>query len=175
MYIIETDRLGLRHWKESDVPIFVDMNKDPRVMEFFPKLLSEEETLTMVNRIRCSFAENGFGLWAVEVKDSKQFIGFLGLSIPGFEASFTPCVEIGWRFAHRYWGKGYAQEAGRACLGYGFSVLGLGRIVSFTSAINKRSINVMEKIGMKYVMNFNHPKLESGSSLQKHVLYAKGS
>lgn len=141
-------------------------------MEYFPKLLSEEETLRMVDKINRSLRENSFGLWAVEVKDSNEFIGFLGLSIPGFEAEFTPCVEIGWRFAHAYWGKGYAQEAGKACLDYGFNVLGLPRIVSFTAAINKRSINVMEKIGMEYVKSFNHPRIESGNRLQEHVLYA---
>jgi len=173
LYIIETDRLGLRHWISSDIPKFIKMNKDPRVMEYFPKLLSAEETLNMVNKISRSFQENGFGLWAVEVKDSKEFIGFLGLSIPKFEADFTPCVEIGWRFAHAYWGRGYAQEAGKACLDYGFTVLGLREIVSFTSAINKRSINVMEKIGMEYVRSFNHPRIESGNKLQEHVLYSK--
>jgi len=99
MYIIETDRLGLRHWQDSDIPRFIEMNKDPRVMEYFPKLLSDEETLNMVTKINRTLQENDFGLWAVEVEDSKEFIGFLGLSIPSFEADFTPCVEIGWRFA----------------------------------------------------------------------------
>jgi len=172
MYIIETDRLGLRHWQDSDIPRFIEMNKDPRVMEYFPKLLSDEETLNMVTKINRTLQENDFGLWAVEVEDSKEFIGFLGLSIPSFEADFTPCVEIGWRFAHAYWGKGYAQEAGKACLDYGFNVLELQEIVSFTAAINKRSINVMEKIGLEYVKSFNHPRIENGNSLQEHVLYS---
>lgn len=172
MYIIETDRLGLRRWQDRDVPQFAAMNQDPRVMEYFPGLLTQEESAGMVQRIECSFEQNGFGLWAVEVKGSQEFIGFLGLSMPNFQADFTPCVEIGWRFACPYWGRGYAQEAGRACLDYGFRHLGLEKIVSFTSVLNKRSINVMEKIGLKYVKNFHHPKIESGRRLREHVLYA---
>jgi RimJ/RimL family protein N-acetyltransferase len=173
MYFIETNRLGLRNWKDEDIPKFVEMNRDARVMEYFPKLLTEEETIGMVNRIKMHIQENGFGLWAVELIQTGEFIGYVGLSIPRFQADFTPCVEIGWRLAYPYWGKGYAQEAARACLDYGFNHLGLKEIVSFTSVLNTRSINVMKKIGMTFVKEFEHPNIEPGSRLRKHVLYVK--
>ena len=173
MYIIETNRLGLRNWMDTDIPVFVEMNKDPKVMEYFPKVLSEEETMAMIDRVKQHFIDNGFGLFAVELKETNGFIGFVGLSIPNFEADFTPCVEIGWRLAHKHWGKGYAPEAAEACLNYGFDNLGLKEIVSFTSVLNKSSMRVMEKIGMKYVKEFDHPNVEPNSRLRKHVLYVK--
>src|ERR1700742_4746969 len=120
MYIIETARLGIRNWREEDVPLFARMNADPRVMEFFPSLLSSDETAAMVVRIQTLIESRGFGFWAVELKKSGNFIGFTGLSVPRFEAAFTPCVEIGWRLAFEYWYHGYAQEAANACLRFGF-------------------------------------------------------
>ena len=173
MYIIETTRLGLRNWMDSDIPKFVEMNRDPKVMEFFPKVLSEEETKELVQRIRVHINEKGFGPWAAEIKETRGFIGFVGLSIPRFQTNFTPCVEVGWRLAFNYWEKGYAQEAARECLNYGFRSLGLKRIVSFTSVLNDRSMNVMRKIGMDYVMDFEHPNIDPGHKLRRHVLYAK--
>jgi RimJ/RimL family protein N-acetyltransferase len=158
---------------DTDIPVFVEMNKDPKVMEYFPKVLSEEETMAMIDRVKQHFIDNGFGLFAVELKETNGFIGFVGLSIPNFEADFTPCVEIGWRLAHKHWGKGYAPEAAEACLNYGFDNLGLKEIVSFTSVLNKSSMRVMEKIGMKYVKEFDHPNVEPNSRLRKHVLYVK--
>ncbi|MDQ7092637.1 GNAT family N-acetyltransferase [Desulfosporosinus sp. PR] len=173
MYIIETTRLGLRNWTDSDTAKFAEMNRDPKVMEFFPKLLSEEETLEMVQKINTHIVDNGFGLWATEIKATKEFIGFVGLSIPRFQTDFTPCVEVGWRLAYNYWGKGYAQEAARECLNYGFKRLGLKRIVSFTSIFNERSMNVMKRIGMSYVKEFENPNVELGHKLRRHVLYVK--
>ena len=173
MYIIETPRLGLRDWKDKDTPLFAEMNMDKNVMGFFPSTLSNDETITMVERIKKFLSENNFGLWATEIKQTKEFIGFVGLSIPRSQSDFTPCVEIGWRLAHKYWGYGYATEAGAACLEYGLNELRLNEIVSFTSVQNLRSINVMEKIGMEYVKNFEHPLIEDGHRLKKHVLYLK--
>lgn len=173
MYIIETPRLGLRDWKDNDTPLFVEMNMDKHVMEFFPSLLSEEDTLVMIKRIKKFIAKNNFGLWAAEIKQTKECIGFVGLSIPRFQTDFTPCIEIGWRLAHNYWGYGYATEAAVACLDYGLNNLKLDEIVSFTSILNTRSINVMKKIGMEYLKNFEHPLIEDGHRLKKHVLYVK--
>ncbi len=175
MYIIETSRLGLRNWLDTDIPKFAEMNKDPRVMEYFPKVLTEIETKQMVDKIKMHILNNGFGLWAVEIKQTNEFIGFVGLSIPQFKSNFTPCVEIGWRLAYEYWGKGYAQEAASKCLDYGFINLGFKEIVSFTSVLNVRSMNVMKKIGMKYVQEFEHPNVAQGNKLRKHVLYKKVS
>lgn len=173
MYLIETPRLGLRNWVDADIPAFVEMNQDIKVMEHFTRTLTAEETKEWVQRIKKQITDQGFGLWAVEIKETNAFIGFVGLSIPQFQTDFTPCVEIGWRLASEYWGKGYAQEAARACLHYGFNHLDLKEIVSFTSLFNTRSMNVMKKIGMEYIKEFEHPNVEPGHRLRKHVLYVK--
>ncbi len=149
------------------------MNADPQVMEFFPRPLESAESDAAVGRIRDHFARHGFGLWAVEVPGVADFIGFVGLAIPRFEAHFTPCVEIGWRLAREHWGRGYATEAARAVLEFGFRDLDLDEIVSFTTAANVRSRAVMERIGMTRSPedDFEHPALAEGHPLRRHVLY----
>src|ERR1700712_2633020 len=117
---LKTDRLLLRPWREEDLVPFADLNADVRVMEFLPKPLGRAESDALAARIRDHFARRGFGLWAVEVAGACPFIGFVGLSVPGFEAHFTPCVEIGWRLAFEHWGRGYATEAARETLQFGF-------------------------------------------------------
>jgi 3-dehydroquinate dehydratase/shikimate dehydrogenase len=172
-YMITTERLILRKWQSSDLGPFAAMNQDPLVMEYFPATLSIEETQAFISRIKRHFIQHGFGLWAVELKDSKEFIGFVGLSIPTFEAHFTPCVEIGWRLGSKYWGKGFAVEAAQAVLDKAFNQYGLTDIVSFTSERNLRSIRVMEKLGMTHnpEEDFDHPKLPQDHLLARHVLY----
>jgi RimJ/RimL family protein N-acetyltransferase len=149
------------------------LNTDPRVTEFLPKPLDRAASDTLVTRIRDHFAQRGFGLWAVEVPGRADFIGFVGLSVPCFEAHFTPCVEVGWRLAREHWGHGYATEAARAALDFGFRHLGLGEIVSFTVPANQRSRAVMERIGMtrSATDDFEHPALPEGHPLRRHVLY----
>ncbi|EAZ92296.1 GNAT family N-acetyltransferase [Crocosphaera chwakensis] len=171
MLKIITPRLKLREWKEEDKEPFFKLNSDPRVMEFMPKRLSKEESDQLVERIKLQFKEDGYSFFAVELIEDNTFIGFIGLSIPKFDAFFTPCVEIGWRLAYDYWGKGYATEGAKATLNYGFNELGLLEIVSFTVPQNVRSRQVMERIGMKYIDEFNHPILPKGHALEKHVLY----
>jgi RimJ/RimL family protein N-acetyltransferase len=170
---LETDRLILRQWRDSDIPIFAKMNRDPKVMEFFPALLSEEEAENFVARIRAHFQKHGYGLFAVELKNEKTFIGFVGLSIPQFEAPFMPAVEIGWRISSQYFGQGYATEAAKKILGFAFNNLKLKEVVSFTVPENKASRRVMEKIGMKRDLSgdFFHPKLEKDHPFSLHVLY----
>lgn len=169
--IISTERLCLRKWIESDIEVFIKMNSDPEVMKYFPQLSNEAETLAMVNRINIAFDKHGFGLWAVENKITKEFLGFTGFMIPQFESFFTPCVEIGWRFKNESWGQGFATEAAKACIDYGFHNLGFNKIVSFTSALNLKSERVMQRIGMTYVCSFDHPKIEKENQLCRHVLY----
>ncbi|WP_432667425.1 GNAT family N-acetyltransferase [Wukongibacter baidiensis] len=170
-YIMRTSRLGLRRWKESDLEPFAEMNMNPEVMKYFPSTLTVEESNSLVERINEHFDKHGFGLWAVELLESKEFIGFIGLKIPGFEAEFTPCVEIGWRLSNEFWGNGYATEGAKACLDYAFTDLGISEIVSFTAVLNKPSMRVMEKLGMNYEGEFLHPKLDENHPLCKHVLY----
>jgi RimJ/RimL family protein N-acetyltransferase len=170
---IRTDRLLLRGWRDDDRAPFAAMNADPVVMEHFPKLLSREESDLGVDGIIAHFAQHGFGLWAVEVPGEVPFIGFVGLSVPGFDAAFMPCVEVGWRLATPAWGKGYASEAARAALVYGFGAVGLDEIVSFTATSNERSQRVMQRIGMTRdpAEDFDHPRVPEGSPIRRHVLY----
>jgi RimJ/RimL family protein N-acetyltransferase len=127
----------------------------------------------LIARIQATFDERGFGLWAVEIVGVAPFAGFIGLSVPRFEAHFTPCVEIGWRLAAEHWGRGYATEGARAALAFGLDTLKLKEIVSFTVPENVRSRRVMEKIGMRHDEpgDFEHPLLPEGHPLRRHVLY----
>ena len=170
-YIISTMRLNLRRWQESDYLPFAAMNSDPVVMAYFPRTLTGEETLQFIERINKGFDQNGFGLYALETKADHQFIGFTGFARPGFDAFFTPCIEIGWRLKKEVWGQGFATEAATACLQYGFDVLRLDNVFSFTAVVNKRSENVMKRIGMHKKAEFNHPKVDAASPLCRHVLY----
>ncbi len=170
---IPTDRLLLRRFRDADRDPFARMNRDPAVMEFFPHLLSRIESDAVVDRIEAHFAEHGFGLWAAELRASSEFIGYVGLAVPRFTASFTPCVEIGWRLDVAYWGEGLATEGARAVVRYAFEGLGLPEIVSFTVPDNLRSRRVMEKLGMTHDADddFDHPLLPTGHSMRRHVLY----
>ena len=170
---IRTARLRLRHWREEDFEPLAAMNADPRVMEFFPTTVSREETRARFERVRVRDVERGYGFWPVEVIGGAPFIGMVGLGDPDFRAHFMPAVEIGWRLAAEHWGRGYATEAARAALAYGFERLGLAEIVSFTTANNARSRRVMEKLGMRWSPDddFLHPLLPEGHPLRPHVLY----
>lgn len=164
---IRTERLLLRPWQESDRGPWAAMNADPRVREFFPSLLSREESDAAFDRISSGLAERGWGLWAVEAEGA--FVGFTGLAVPNFRDG----VEIGWRLAASSWGRGYATEAARAVLDYGFTELALPEIISFTAVGNTRSRVVMERIGMTRdeAGDFEHPAVPVGSPVRSHVLY----
>jgi len=170
---IRTDRLLLRRWRDEDLVPFAELNADPDVMTYMPSLLDRQESDALATRIREQFALRGFGLWAVEVPEVASFIGFVGLSVPRFSAAFTPCVEVGWRLARPHWGRGYATEAARASVAFGFDRVGLEEIVSFTVPANSRSIAVMERLGMTHdpADDFDHPSLPAGHPLGRHVLY----
>ncbi|MEW6283136.1 MAG: GNAT family N-acetyltransferase [Candidatus Eremiobacterota bacterium] len=163
----------MRRWRPEDRPAFAALNADPAVMEMLGGPLREGDSDAMVDRIERGFEANGFGLWAVEVPGVVPFVGFVGLSVPGFEAPFTPCVEVGWRIAREHWGRGYAPEGARAALAFGFGPAGLEEIVSFTAACNRNSRRVMEKLGMTRdpADDFLHPRLPEGHPLRPHVLY----
>jgi len=170
---IKTKRLLLRPWRDSDFPIFAEMNADPKVMEFFPFLLSREESDNFALATMDHFEKRGWGNWAVSELNGSDFIGYIGLRYIDFPAPFTPAVEVGWRLAYDYWNKGYATEGALAALQYGFTILNLEEIISFTSKHNLRSIAVMKKIGMMHneIDDFDHPKLPPGHWLGRHVLY----
>ena len=170
---LESARLHLRPWRDTDLPEFAAMCADPQVMRYFPAPLSRLESAALIGRIRGHFAEYGYGLWALERKDTGAFIGFTGLMNVSFDASFAPAVEIGWRLAPEHWGLGYASEAAWAALRCAFDRLALDQVVSFTSQVNLASQKVMQAIGMQHDpdADFEHPRLLEGDVLKPHVLY----
>jgi RimJ/RimL family protein N-acetyltransferase len=170
---LATARLQLRGWRDDDRPAFAVLNADPQVMAHFPARLDRSTSDDLVDRFVAHWAEHGLGLWAVERRTDGRLLGFTGLSVPGFDAHFTPAVEVGWRLVRDAWGQGYATEAARAALRFGFETLGLQEIVSFTVPANAPSRRVMERIGMTHDPgdDFDHPRLPPGHGLRRHVLY----
>jgi RimJ/RimL family protein N-acetyltransferase len=168
-----TPRLLLRGWRSGDLGPFARLNADPRVTEHFASALERHESDALVTRIGACWAERGYGLWAVEVRASARFVGYVGLWPAEFAAPFTPAVEVGWRLAPEAWGHGYATEGGRAALQHGFGVLGLAEVVSFTAVANARSRRVMERLGMRRdpAGDFEHPHVDPGHPARAHVLY----
>jgi RimJ/RimL family protein N-acetyltransferase len=168
--LLHGPRVTLRSWRADDLEVLAALNADPRVMQHFPQLLSRDESAAMIARMQAGIDARGWGNWAVEV--GGRCIGFAGLSVPSFDAHFTPCTEIGWRLAFDAWGRGHATEAARLALAYGFALAGLAEIVSFTAPSNSRSMAVMQRIGMRRdpADDFDHPRLP-GHRLQRHVLY----
>lgn len=169
--ILTTERLLLRKWSNDDIPTLIQMNQDKEVMKYFLNTLNEEESLAFYNRVQNHFVTNGFGLYVVEDKFTNCFMGYTGFMIASFESSFTPCVEIGWRFKKNYWGNGYATEAAKACLTYGFGALNFKSVFSFTSVLNHKSEAVMQRIGMEKIGEFDHPKIKAEHPLCRHVNY----
>ena len=168
----QTERLTLRPWQDQDKPAFAAMNADPRVMEFFPALRTREQSDSMVDECNRRLARDGFTFWAVECRDTGEFIGFVGLNTFDLDLPFCPCVEIGWRLAFAHWGYGYATEAATTCLSLAFNEFALTEVLSFTTLGNVRSRHVMEKIGMVDTHNnFLHPQVDASSGMQEHCLY----
>lgn len=169
---LSTERLRLRQWQASDTETFAQMSSDPRVMEYLLGPVDAAASLALQERIADLITERGWGFWALELKETQQFIGFTGLHIPIPGLPFSPCVEIGWRLAFDYWGQGYAGEAARAALDFGFNALQLDEIVSFTALPNLRSQSLMQKLGMQRdPQTFMHPQVAEGHPLQEHCLY----
>lgn len=170
---LETERLILREWKKSDIDLFVRINRDPLIMEYFPRTLDEKATRTLVERFEKHFKKYGYGFYALELKENSKFIGFVGISHVEIDVPFKPAIEIAWRLDYEYWGQGYATEAASEVLRYAFTELGLKDIVAYTVFDNTRSIHVMEKLGMEHDPkgDFSYPKLPDDHPLSRHVLY----
>jgi len=145
---LTTARLLLRQWKSSDYEPFAELNADPEVMRHIREPMTRAQSDGFATRIEERLETDGYGLWAVEVRESGTFVGFVGLAHQTFEAPFNPSVEVGWRLAREAWGHGYATEGGRAALEHAFGVLGLEEVVSITTAGNLRSQAVMRRLGM---------------------------
>lgn len=171
---LSTSRLLLRRWRDGDLEPWAAMNADPEVMEHFPSTLTREKADALAELLAGRLTDNGYGLWAVEVVATGEFIGFTGLNDVTFDAPFTPAIEVGWRLARSAWGHGYATEAARAALEFAFTTLGRQEVVSFTATSNLRSMAVMERLGMVRDPDgdFHHPAIGPATHpLSLHVLY----
>ncbi len=170
---LESDRIILRQWKDSDIPVFAELNADSEVMRYFPETRTEQQTRDMVSVVSAGINKTGWGFWAAELKKSGEFIGFVGLNAAPADLPFSPCVEVGWRLHRKYWGNGYATEAGKISLAYAFEQLELNEVVSFTTQSNVKSRRVMERLGMKNTgRNFKYPDVPADHPLSEHVLYS---
>ena len=171
--MLSTDRLLLRAWRESDREPYAQMNMDADVMRYFEEPFTLEESNASVDRAIKHHKENGFTFFATELKETGEFIGFIGLKRVSDDVHFAPAVEIGWRLMPKTWGQGLAPEGAKACLAYAFSRPDIEEIVSFTSHNNTPSMRVMEKIGMTrdHEGDFDHPAVTKGHEIERHVLY----
>jgi len=179
-YLFKTERLGIRNWRENDLPEFAKMGQDENVMKYFPTLLSEQQTLNLMERMQVQFEKKGYAYLPVETLDEQEFIGMIGMSDQNYEIKlddssdeFLAFVDIGWRLKTAAWGKGYATEGARAWMNYGFEKMKLQTIYSVAPVINLPSQNVMEKIGFGKIGTFDHPKIEASHPTRKCALYKK--
>lgn len=170
-YIFTSERLGFRTWDEVDTEPMTEINADPRVMEFFPSVQSRDQTKSFIQRMRMQYEEKGYCYYAVETLHDESFIGFAGLSEQVYEAPFTPCIDIGWRFKTSAWNKGYATEAAERILRYAFTDLQFNEVIAVAPLVNARSVRVMQKAGMKPLIEFDHPALLKDERLRRCTAY----
>jgi RimJ/RimL family protein N-acetyltransferase len=170
---LETARLLLRRWREEDLTPMAAINADPEVMEHFPAGMSRTEVALLIARLEAGFERDGYGFWAVELREEGTLAGFVGISPVPQDIPLAPAVEVGWRLAREQWGKGIAHEAAAASLGHGFGALGLEEIVAYTTTANVRSRRLMERLGMRHdsSADFDHPRIPTDSPLLRHVVY----
>lgn len=171
-YIIESERLGFRNWKESDLELLFSLNTNSKVMKYFPGLLTVEENNNFYKKMKENIERDGYGFFCVEEKTSGNFIGLIGINKILFDGELKDKFEIGWRLLPEYWRKGYAAEGAKKMIKYGFEELNLKEIFAFTYINNVNSFRVMERAGMRKIKEFNHPRLNESSWLLRHVLYS---
>lgn len=172
---LESERVLLRDWQESDLAPWIALNLDAENLRYFPRTYTEAESRASFRRLKELLETNPFGLWAAQEKSSGEFMGFVGLAKQDFPGvAFMPCVEIGWRLEKKYWGKGYATEAAKVVLAFGLEDLAIGEIFSYTAVGNTPSMNVMRKIGLRErpELAFEHPKIEVGNPTRSHVVFS---
>lgn len=171
--LLETKRLRLREWRDSDIEPFAGINRDPAVMRFFPGALDRAQTIDYIEKAKEHFRRHGVGKWAVELRENGTLIGCVGIDTVDFDAPWRNVPEIAWRLSSRHWGQGYAPEAATAVIDFMFEEEDCPEIVAFTAVHNSQSRRVMEKIGMQYEAgaDFDHPKLPVEHPLCRHVLY----
>ena len=170
-YIFKSERLGFRNWKDEDLEEFAKLNSDEEVMKHFPKTLSNKEVVEFIERLKTHYEKNGFTYYATEILGSKEFIGMIGIAKQEYKTNFTPAIDIGWRLKRNAWGKGYATEGAKRCIEHAFNELDIIKIISVCVVKNKKSENVMKKLGMKRKGEFNHPEIINHPEYKKHVCY----
>jgi RimJ/RimL family protein N-acetyltransferase len=168
---IRTERLIMRRWRDSDREPFAALNADPETMRYFLSTLDRAQSDAIIDRIEALFDEKGYGVWALEVAESAEFIGFTGLNpLP----ADMPCgggTEVAWRLARSSWHHGYATEAARAALHVAFGGLQMAEILAMAVVVNEPSLAVMRRIGMTEFCRFDNPRIPEGSPLRPHVMY----
>ncbi|CAL2082006.1 GNAT family N-acetyltransferase [Tenacibaculum sp. 190524A02b] len=174
-YIFTSERLGFRNWKTTDLEFLSEMNSNEEVMRYFPNTQTKEQCLEFIKRMQKQYENIGYCYFPVEIIETQQLIGFIGLSKQTYEADFNPSIDIGWRLHPNFWNKGYATEGAKACLKYAFKTLNMSEIVSVAPTINIPSITVMERIGMQKKTEFKHPLLTNFPSIESCVLYTIGN
>lgn len=172
-YLFTSKRLGFRNWKISDIDGLFEINSNKEVMHFFPSTQTKEQTEAFITKMQNQYAKKEFCYFAVEILETKEFIGFIGLSLQNFESDFTPAIDIGWRLHPNFWNKGLATEGAQRCLEFGFNQLKLKKIIAIAPAINIPSISIMQKIGMNKSQHFKHSLLKEFPQLETCVLYVK--
>ena len=172
-YIFTSKRLGFRNWKISDTDRLFEINSNKEAMQFFPSTQTKEQTEAFITKMQNQYAKKEFCYFAVEILETKEFIGFIGLSLQTFESDFTPSIDIGWGLHPNFWHKGFATEGAKRCLDFGFNQLKLEKIIAVAPVINIPSISIMQKIGMNKVQNFKHSLLKEYTQLETCVLYVK--
>ena len=172
-YLFTSDRLGFRPWRESDIDWYAEMNADERVMQYFPSVMTREESLKSMHKLTDAYRDLGHTYYVTELLDRGDIIGFIGIGYQKFEAAFTPIKDLGWRLRPNYWGNGYATEGAKRCIETAFAhePLNLDVLYAITPKTNLPSINVMKKIGMHHYTDFHHPELNDCPELQSCVLY----
>jgi RimJ/RimL family protein N-acetyltransferase len=167
----KTNRLILRPWRDEDLAPLFAINGDPESMRYFAATMTRAESDAWAARMRAHFAAHGWGFWVVAEAATGGFVGVVGLMTIPWQAAFTPAVEIGWRISKQFRRQGYAEEAARAALEFGFGTLGLAFIVAFTVPGNAASWKLMAKLGMHQAGEFDHPRLPEGHHYRRHLLY----
>jgi RimJ/RimL family protein N-acetyltransferase len=170
-YLFTSERMGFRLWREDDLEEFAKLNADKAVMEHFPKTLTLEESKQLIERLKAQYAENGFTYYATDLLKTGELIGMIGLAYQTYPSEFTPAIDIGWRLKKDVWGNGYATEGATKCLEFAFNELMIDQVIAVCTLTNYQSENVMKKLGMKKLGEFNHPKLSNRPELERHVCY----
>jgi len=170
-YLFQSERLGFRNWTEGDIEEFSKMNSDKKVMEYFPNTLSKKEVENLIEKLQKNYADHGFTYYATEILETKEFIGMIGLAYQKYKSKFTPAIDIGWRLKRSSWGNGYATEGAMRCIEYAFNDLKINKIISVCTIANKKSENVMKKIGMTRQGEFNHPEMINYPEYQRLMCY----